>query len=182
MHVRPYQPTDLDEISAINAANVPAVGAETTAALGRIADMSTIALVAVADPADIDGSGESDTPVVAGFCLVLAPDAEYASKNFAWFAERFDNFLYLDRVAFAAPFQGRGWGRAMYREVHRLAAERAPSATDVLLEVNLVPRNDQSLAFHERLGFRQVGVLTHSPSYQVSMLASSLPPAPQQQR
>jgi hypothetical protein len=77
--------------------------------------------------------------------------------NYRWFAERYDDFVYLDRVAIAPRAQRRGLGRAMYDEVARRAREVRPSATVFALEVNLRPRNDPSLAFHERLGFAEVG-------------------------
>jgi predicted GNAT superfamily acetyltransferase len=145
MLLRDYRPTDLETIHRINQGEVPAVGTETIEDLADIAEQSTIALIA-----EVDGE-------IAGFCLVLAPGAEYDSLNYVWFSERYDDFVYLDRVAFPAMFQGRGLGRAMYAEVERLAAERRPSATDFTLEVNLRPRNEQSLAFHARLGFIEVG-------------------------
>ena len=54
-------------------------------------------------------------------------------------------------------FQRRGIGRSLYAEVERLAAQRRPTAGTFALEVNLRPRNDQSLAFHAELGFVEVG-------------------------
>lgn len=145
MELRPYGPADLVQVHAINQAEVPAVGDETAEALGHIADESVIALVAA----------EDDT--IAGFCLVLAPGADYGSGNYRWFSDRYDDFVYLDRVAIAPAFQRRGIGRAMYAEVERLAAERCPAASRFTLEVNLRPRNDRSLAFHTALGFAEVG-------------------------
>lgn len=145
MELRPYRPADLVQVHAINQAEVPAVGDETVEALGHIADESVIALVAA----------EDDT--IAGFCLVLAPGADYGSGNYRWFSDRYDDFVYLDRVAIAPAFQRRGIGRAMYAEVERLTAERCPAASRFTLEVNLRPRNDRSLAFHTALGFAEVG-------------------------
>jgi predicted GNAT superfamily acetyltransferase len=145
MHLRDYRPDDLATIHAINQAEVPAVGDETLDAIGHIADQSVIGLVA-----EIDGR-------VGGFCLVLAPGADYASMNYRWFSDRYDDFVYLDRVAIAPAFQRRGIGRAMYAEVERLARVRRPTAAHFTLEVNLRPRNDRSLAFHTELGFVEVG-------------------------
>lgn len=162
MLLRRYHVDDLPRVHAINQAEVPAVGDETLDALGHIADESVIAVVA------------EDDGVVAGFCLVLQPGAEYDSGNYLWFAERYDEFVYLDRIAIAPEFQRRGLGRAMYAEVDRLAAERCPAATHFTLEVNLRPRNDTSLAFHTALGFVEVGQRETEYGALVSLMARPL--------
>lgn len=160
--LRDYRPDDLPAVHAINQAEVPAVGSVTAEALGRLAELSLIALVAELDER------------VAGFCLVLPPGADYGSVNYRWFAERYDDFVYLDRVAISPDFQRRGVGRALYGEVERLAAARRPSAGQFLLEVNLRPRNDTSLAFHAELGFVEVGRQETDYGALVSMMAKPL--------
>ncbi len=145
--IRPYRTDDLAAIHRINQANTPAVGSETIADLAVIADQSSIALVATS--ALDDG--------VVGFCLVLEPGVDYDAMNYRWFSERYDEFVYLDRVAISEGHRGTGLGRRLYTEVERLAAGVRPSADTFTLEVNLVPRNDDSLAFHTRLGFVEVG-------------------------
>ena len=165
MLIRQYRPADLETIHRINQGEVPAVGTETLDDLGHIAEQSLIALVA-----EIEGA-------IVGFCLVLAPGADYDSLNYLWFGERYDDFVYLDRVAFPAEYQGRGLGRAVYAEVERLAAERRPTATHFTLEVNLEPRNDPSLAFHARLGFTEVGRQHTDYGHLVSLMAKRLPSA-----
>jgi len=145
MRLRDYRPEDLSTLHVINEASYPGVGTETIGNLGHIADECVIALVAEVDDE------------IAGFCMVLEPGADYDSVNFIWFGERYADFVYLDRVAIAEKFQRRGIGRAMYAEVERLLAERCPTAKELALEVNLRPRNDQSLGFHHELGFVEVG-------------------------
>lgn len=162
MMIRAYRREDLETIHRINQGEVPAVGTETLEDLGHIAAQSLIALVV-----EVDGE-------LAGFCLVLAPGADYDSLNYLWFSERFDDFVYLDRVAFPAAHQGRGLGRAIYAEVERLAAARRPTATHFTLEVNLEPRNDPSLAFHTRLGFTEVGQQRTDYGHLVSLMAKPL--------
>ena len=163
LRLRAYRDDDLAAVHAINQAEVPAVGDETAEALAAIAASSVIALVAEAP------DGEA-----AGFCLVLPPGTDYASGNYRWFGERYDDFVYLDRVAIAPAFQRRGLGRAMYAEVERLAARRRPSAPWFALEVNLRPRNDTSLAFHESLGFDEVGTRETGYGALVSMQVKGL--------
>lgn len=162
MLIRDYRPADLDAVHAINQAEVPSVGSVTAAEFAHIAGEASISLVA-----DLDGA-------VGGFCLVLAPGADYGSSNYAWFSERYTDFVYLDRVAIAPRFQRRGIGRSLYAEVERLTSERRPTADHFTLEVNLRPRNDQSLAFHAGLGFVEVGRRDTDGDTTVAMLAKPL--------
>lgn len=164
LRIREYHLDDLRAIHVINEAAYPAVGTETIEALGHIADESVIALVA----------DEPSTGTVAGFCLVLAPGADYDSTNYLWFVDRYDDFVYLDRVAISPDFQRRGLGRDLYAAVEQLAAERRPGATQFTLEVNLRPRNDQSLAFHAGLGFAEVGQQETDYGALVSLMAKPL--------
>jgi uncharacterized protein len=164
LRLREYRPDDLPAIHAINEAAYPAVGAETPEDLGHIAAESLIALVA----------DEPETGTVAGFCLVLVPGADYDSTNYLWFLERYVDFVYLDRVAISPAYQRRGLGQQLYAEVERLAGERRPAAAHFTLEVNLRPRNDQSLAFHAGLGFVEVGQRETDYGTLVSLMAKSL--------
>lgn len=162
MLVRDLVPDDLDRVLAINQAEVPAVGDVDRGEMAHLVEQSLIALVA-----EIDGC-------VAGFCIVLAPGADYGSTNYAWFSERYDDFVYLDRVAIAPEFQRRGVGRALYEAVERHSADRRPTATQFTLEVDVRPRNDSSLAFHQDLGFVEVAQRETPYGVRVSMLTKPL--------
>ena len=161
MPVRFLTLDDLEPVLAINQAAVPAVGSIDAARLAHLYDQSTLALAAWHSPG-------AESPVV-GFCLVLGPGADYGSVNYRWFAERYDDFAYLDRVAIDPAFQGLGLGRELYEEV-----ERRVDAPWFTLEVNLRPRNDGSLAFHERLGFEEVGQQETDYGFLVSLQAKRL--------
>ena len=99
----------------------------------------------------VDGAG------VAGFVIAFPPGLDYWSLNYRWFTEyyRGEGFFYLDRIVVAARARQSGVGRALYDDIDRFANGRWPR---IALEVNLRPPNPGSLAFHERLGFRRVGV------------------------
>ena len=121
--IRDLGPGDHAAALAINQDNTPAVGHLDAAGLERIAHECEIALAA-----DVDGE-------LAAYCLVLGPGADYESVNYQWFARRYDDFAYLDRVAVAEPFRNRGIGAALYAEV-----ERRTTARWFPLEVNIRPR------------------------------------------
>ena len=160
--LRDYRPEDLPTLHEINESCYPGVGTETYERLGAIIDESVVALVA-----EVDGE-------IAGFCLVLEPDADYDSVNFIWFNDRYDDHVYLDRVAIAERFHRQGIGRATYAEVERLLAERCTTARWLSLEVNLEPRNDQSLGFHDALGFREVGQMQTDYGAYVSLMTKPI--------
>ncbi len=99
----------------------------------------------------------------AGWCvgrgdaLLIAfdQDAEYDSVNFLWFRARLERFVYVDRVVVAGHARGRGHARRLYEAL--FARARAEGHDWVVCEVNMAPPNPGSDAFHEGLGFLQMG-------------------------
>jgi predicted GNAT superfamily acetyltransferase len=156
VEIRPIGPADLDRILEINQANVPDVGSVDGDRMAFLLDVSPIALA-------VDSGGS-----IVGFCLVMTSDAPYDSVNFRWFTERYDDFMYLDRVAFDAAAQGRGFGTLLYAEVDRRMIERG-DVRRLALEVNVDPPNEPSLAFHARRGFVEVGQQDTPYGIRVSM-------------
>jgi predicted GNAT superfamily acetyltransferase len=131
-----------------------AVLALNNGAVPHVNELSAGEFAWIAAHADYFRVAEDDTGV-AGFVIALAPGLEYWSLNYRWFMQRGGGFLYLDRIVVAARARGTGIGRALYDDIGRFARGKWPCIT---LEVNLRPPNPGSLAFHERLGFRRVGV------------------------
>jgi uncharacterized protein len=155
--IRDITAADLDAIHAINESGAPGVHPEPPDALAAITRECCLALVV-----EVDGA-------VAGFCQVLPPGATYRSVNYAWFSARYDDFIYLDRVAVLPDHRGRGLGSLLYEEV-----ERRTHAAQFTLEVNLRPRNDGSLRFHSRKGFLEVGQQETDYGALVSLMAKRL--------
>ena len=94
--------------------------------------------------------GEADAYIVA-----FDEGADYDSPNFLWFRERYERFVYVDRVCVAPHARGRGLARALYE--HLFAAARSAGRRRVVCEVNSEPPNPASDAFHGRMGFVEVG-------------------------
>ena len=90
-----------------------------------------------------------------GFLIAFDQDADYASPNFLWFKARSEDFVYVDRIAVSPVFRGQGTASALYRELFEAA--RTAGHNRIVCEVNMVPPNPASDAFHARLGFREVG-------------------------
>lgn len=142
--LRPITDADHDLVLALNEANVTMLaplGAGRLRELEKLADRL--------DLVDVDGE-------VAGFVMTFAPGSAYDSENYRWFSARYgEQFYYLDRIVLDDRFRRRGLGGFVYDEVERVAARYGR----LTLEVNLRPRNDASLAFHDRRGFVEVGRL-----------------------
>ena len=155
--IRELTTDDLDVMLAINQENVPAVGPETEETMQQIFEWSSLALGIEVDQA------------LVGYCLIMKPGLPYQSSNYQWFCNKYDEFIYLDRVAFTESHQGKGYGSLLYNEVESRSTESL-----FTLEVNLKPRNEGSLRFHERLGFVEVGQQISGSGKLVSLMAKNL--------
>jgi predicted GNAT superfamily acetyltransferase len=145
--IRDIAPADHQACIAINNATVPAMNSQDSASFAELVRASAYARVAV----DADG--------VTGFLLALGPGAQYGSPNYRWFSERYEAFLYVDRIAIHERARRRRIGSALYDDLAIFARGRAPC---ILAEINREPPNPESAVFHERHGFQQVGELRHT--------------------
>lgn len=89
---------------------------------------------------------------VVGYIIALGTGVDYASENYQWFSTRYNDFVYIDRVAITPQYCGQGIGGWLYAQLFAQFSE-----TQIACEVNLRPRNAGSLTFHEHLGFVEVG-------------------------
>lgn len=87
--------------------------------------------------------------------LAFSEDAAYDGVNFQWFRSRLDRFVYVDRIVVAPSHRGAGVGRALYDDLFRRMRETGHAT--VACEVNVEPPNPGSDAFHDRLGFHEIG-------------------------
>ena len=97
--------------------------------------------------ADADGN-------LAGLLIAVAHDSGYPSKYFNWFCDRYNRFLYIDRVIVAEWARGKRVAWRLFEDVERFASEHSyPLASDVYSH----PPNEISLPFHNKYGFQRVG-------------------------
>jgi len=89
------------------------------------------------------------------FMIAFDQGADYDSPNFLWFKAKYLRFVYVDRIAVSPVARGRGLARELYEGLFAVA--RQAGHTMICCEVNAVPPNPGSDAFHARLGFRKVG-------------------------
>lgn len=156
-HLRPLRETDVADVLALNHVNVVALSPLDES---RLADLRGLA--DRFDVLDVDGA-------LAGFVVTFASGTPYDSPNYGWFSARYDRFYYLDRIVLAEDFRRRGLGGFVYDEVERVASPYGR----LCLEVNLVPRNEGSLAFHAARGYVEVGRIGDD-AHLVSLMEKSL--------
>jgi predicted GNAT superfamily acetyltransferase len=94
-------------------------------------------------------------PPDAAFLLAFAAHDSY---DFQWFRNRFTRFLYVDRIVVAGAHRRHGLGRQLYLDAFA-RAERL-GLPRVACEVNALPANPVSDAFHAAHGFCEVGRAT----------------------
>lgn len=164
MHIRPYRPSDLSTLFAINQASTPGVGHEDRAeGLGKLIDMGTCLVAADA----------KDAP--QGFINLITPGTmAYPSDNLRWvedwMAREDVTAHYVDRIAIAPEARGARLGEALYNAAFEAASGRAY----LTCEVNTDPDNPGSHRFHQRLGFTEIGAHRYRPDYAVRFYARAL--------
>ncbi len=144
--LRSYVEDDLGAVLALNNAAAPAVNELTSSDLEWFAEISHLFLVSE--------SGIGEERQITGFLIgLLGPGVDYESINYKWFTSRYESFLYVDRVVVGESSWGQGNGRRFYEAL----AESGSNQPVMCAEVNIKPRNDRSLIFHEKFGFIPVG-------------------------
>jgi uncharacterized protein len=94
--------------------------------------------------------GEADA-----FLLAFDQSAAYDSPNLLWFQDRFEDFIYVDRVVVDPAARGRGFALSLYQALFQRAG--AAGYNRIVCEVNSDPPNPASDAFHTKLGFEEIG-------------------------
>jgi len=141
--IREIVAADLQAVWELNQSMVPAVGSVDIERMASLIDLSEYALVVESSEA------------IDGFSLVFAPGSSYDSVNYLWFATNYPTAHYLDRVAFRQSAQGQGFGSELYRDIEQRLVQSG--VAELGLEVNVEPPNVQSLGFHKRHGYVEVG-------------------------
>ena len=141
----PLAEDHLAELVALNNAALPAVSELDLTAARHLASLPGVHLAVV------DEEGR-----LGAFLLTLDQGGlDYDSPNYRWFCERHgQGFLYVDRIVVDERLRSGGIGEQLYRRAVALDAGRSAV---LCAEVNIRPRNDGSLRFHERLGFVAAG-------------------------
>lgn len=143
MNIRPITPFDFTAVLALNEESVHYLSPLSGDQISRLHRQAAFHRIV-----------EEDGRVIA-FLLAFKQGAQYESINYLWFAQRYTNFLYIDRVVVAQGLQNKGAGSALYRAVFMHATEsHIPLVT---CEFDIKPPNPISEQFHAKFGFTEVG-------------------------
>lgn len=109
---------------------------------------------------------------VLAFLIGMRAGTRYASPNYRWFCDQYEDFGYIDRVAVAENARRLGLATTMYRDFESSLPDCVPVLT---CEVNVRPLNESSMRFHERYGFKQVAQqVIDDGGKEVALLAKGL--------
>jgi predicted GNAT superfamily acetyltransferase len=160
--LRPLAAADLAAVLALNACHQPAVQLLDAATLRGLLEFPGHHLVAA------DANGE-----VRGYLLAIASAADYHDTEISELRRRgSEPFLYICQVVVASAWRGAGIGRAFYTAAAEAA--RRQGVFQLCSDVNLEPPNPDSLAFHRRLGFVEIGRGTASNGFAIAFLQRRL--------
>jgi len=126
----------------INEQGLPGTGKVSVEQMGELLQLSDLCIGAYIDE------------ILVGFVLCLYPKKDYSSQNYAWFNERYNQFIYVDRIAISTQHRNKKIGTELYEKVLELATKKQIPIT---AEVSLRPQNEGSDRFHLRHGFSPVG-------------------------
>ena len=161
MPIRPATPADFPQILALNAESVHFLSPLNLERLELLDSQAAYHRVA------------EENGVITAFLLAFREGSAYDSPNYRWFAGRYAQFLYIDRVVVSASQHGRGIGKQFYADL--IAFARDSGVGQVTCEFDLDPPNEVSRRFHAAFGFEEVGSQTYGPSQkQVSLQALQL--------
>ena len=146
MHTQQLTESDVESIWLINEQGLPGTGKVTQQEISYLLELSTISL------------GVFSNDELLGFVICLSPGTDYGSLNYAWFNNKYDQFIYVDRIAVSTDYRNRGIGSLLYQEVVSYSNQHS---IPIVAEVNLNPPNPGSMRFHERFQFEKIGILEH---------------------
>lgn len=142
--IRPAREEDYACVLRINKDNVEVLSPMNTDRILLLASMTEQFLIA-----EVNG-----TP--AAFIMTFREEAKaYDSENYQWFSTKYNSFLYVDRIAVAAPYRNMGVGSALYQAVYEHA--RNTHVPYITCEIDTIPYNEVSFHFHKKMGFHEVG-------------------------
>ena len=155
MELRPLENKDIPVIWSINQEGLPGTGEVSHDEISSLLGFASYSVGYFLDEE------------LLGFVICMPPGTEYGSLNYAWFNEKYDDFIYVDRIAVSTNHRGQGIGSSIYQELFTISKKKQ---IPIAAEVNSIPPNPGSMKFHRILDFQEVGSLNHEDKSVVMLL------------
>jgi uncharacterized protein len=136
----PFSATLFQQLLALNNAHAEELSYKTGEALAELIGAAHLVL---AEPNGL------------AMVVTFSNHSTYNNPNFAWFKQRYNRFLYVDRVVVSTVARGKGLARSLYSAAENCAQQE--KLERVVCEINLDPPNPASDAFHLALEFAPIG-------------------------
>jgi len=140
---KPLSEQEIKEMYSINQTNSPEVG--NIPSIGQFKELTDLTETIYVF---------KDKEKIIGFILLMREDINYQSENYKYISLRYDHFLYVDRIAIQSDYRRQGLAEKIYNQVTK---DGEKLELDILCEVNTRPKNEISLAFHKKMGFKEIG-------------------------
>ena len=134
--------SDMDFILNLNQNNIPAVSIMSKDLFLKFLNISDYFKIIKCDDESV------------GFLIALFPNKLYDSINYQWFNNHYNSFIYVDRIVVSNSNQNKGIGSYFYNDIKYKYINKA---SHLACEVNIKPLNQQSINFHKKFGFKEVG-------------------------
>lgn len=156
------------QASEADAAQIAALNEDFVAVTSPMDEARFLALLALSSYCLVVAEGDR----LLGFVIAMRNGAAYDNGNYAWFDERVQDMVYVDRIVLASDARGRGLGGNLYDELASVA--RADGCKVMTAEMDIEPPNQHSLYFHSKRGFTEHGQRALDSGKRVSMQCHDL--------
>lgn len=154
--IRKAVKNDYDEILKLNQADVEMLSPLDYKLLEKMSNLTEVFNVF-----------EIDDQVV-GFIMAFKDGCEYWSDNYKWFLDNYSNFLYIDRIVVDKNHRKEGIAQKLYEDLFEHASNE--NCDLICAEIDIEPEyNHQSIRFHEKMGFHEVGTRISKQTLTVSL-------------
>ncbi|MFA5134629.1 MAG: GNAT family N-acetyltransferase [Patescibacteria group bacterium] len=94
--------------------------------------------------------------IIIGYTTILDESAPYLENEiFSFYPKHYSNFVFIDQVATHPDYRRMGIAKQMYEFFIKNEPKR------ILVDFLVEPRNPESIAFHERMGFKSIQDFIH---------------------
>ena len=101
---------------------------------------------------------------LVGFIVCFRENSIYKSQNYIHFNKKYERFLYIDRVGIKKKHDNKGIGTYLYEHIFNINDK---NELPICAEVNIEPKNEISLRFHQKMGFKETSERTINNNYKV---------------